>query len=106
MAETLLVVNAGSSSIKFQLFEITEGDGLELEFRGQMEGIGTRPHLVAKDATGTSLIDADFAPGEVGDVPAALGQLDDWVIAQLGGWHRWRSATASSMAAPTTAPRP
>ena len=85
MAETLLVVNAGSSSIKFQLFEITEGDGLELEFRGQMEGIGTRPHLVAKDAAGTSLIDADFAPGEVGDVPAALGQLDDWVIAQLGG---------------------
>ena len=85
MAETLLVVNAGSSSIKFQLFEIADGDRLELEFRGQMEGIGTRPHLVAKDAAGTSLIDADFAPGEVGDVPAALGQLDDWLIAQLGG---------------------
>ena len=52
MAETLLVVNAGSSSIKFQLFEIAAGDRLELEFRGQMEGIGTRPHLVAKDAAG------------------------------------------------------
>ncbi len=50
-----------------------------------MEGIGTRPHLVAKDAAGTSLIDDDFAPGEVADVPAALDQLDDWLIAQLGG---------------------
>jgi acetate kinase len=85
VAETLLVVNAGSSSIKFQLFEVAAGDQLELEFRGQMEGIGTRPHLVAKDAGGAKLIDDSYAPGEVADVPGALDQLDDWLIAQLGG---------------------
>ena len=85
MGETLLVVNAGSSSIKFQLFEIAAGDRLELEFRGQMDGIGTRPHLVAKDAAGSKLIDDNYAPGEVADVPGALDQLDDWLIAQLGG---------------------
>ena len=41
MTETLLVVNAGSSSIKFQLFAILPGDRLDLEFKGQMDGIGT-----------------------------------------------------------------
>jgi acetate kinase len=85
MAETLLVVNAGSSSIKFQLFEVAAGGRLELEFRGQMEGIGTRPRLTAKDAEGAKLIDDSYEPGEVADVPGALDQLDDWLIAQLGG---------------------
>jgi acetate kinase len=85
MADTLLVVNAGSSSIKFQLFEIADGDKLDLEFRGQMEGIGTKPHLVAKDAEGQKLIDGSYQPGEVRDVPGALDELDDWLIAQLGG---------------------
>ena len=47
MQGTLLVVNAGSSSIKFQLFHVTAGAGLELAFKGQLEGIGTRPHLAA-----------------------------------------------------------
>ena len=63
MADTLLVVNAGSSSIKFQLFEVAEDDRLELEFRGQMEGIGTRPHLIAKDAAGTELVDDSLRAG-------------------------------------------
>ncbi len=84
MADTLLVVNAGSSSIKFQLFEIA-GQELELEFRGQMEGIGTRPHLTAKDAEGTKLIDDLYDPALVQDVREALDRLDDWLIAQLKG---------------------
>ena len=43
MTETLLVVNAGSSSIKFQLFRVLPGDRLDLQLKGQMEGIGTHP---------------------------------------------------------------
>ena len=85
MADTLLVVNAGSSSIKFQLFGVQVDDRLELEFRGQMEGIGTRPHLVAKDAAGAKLIDDSYEPSQVADVAGALDQLDDWLIARLGG---------------------
>ena len=50
---TLLVINAGSSSIKFQLFDVTPPDGLRLAFRGQLEGIGSKPHL--SDATGAIL---------------------------------------------------
>ena len=49
---SILVINAGSSSIKFQLFDVTARDGLELAFKGQIEGIGTRPRLRAKDAAG------------------------------------------------------
>ena len=85
MAGTLLVVNAGSSSIKFQLFALGDGDRLELAFRGQLDGIGIRPSLLAKDAAGATLIDQAYEAAKVADVPAALDQLDDWLIARLGG---------------------
>jgi acetate kinase len=85
MTETLLVVNAGSSSIKFQLFAILAGDRLDLEFRGQMDGIGTRPYLVARDAAGGKLIDEGYEPGEVPDVPAAMAKLQAWLVGRLGG---------------------
>ena len=84
MADTLLVVNAGSSSIKFQLFGV-EQDGLQLRFRGQLEGIGTRPRLAAKDAAGATLIDISYEPAAVADAAGALASLDDWLIAKLGG---------------------
>ncbi|MFL5331665.1 MAG: acetate/propionate family kinase [Geminicoccaceae bacterium] len=85
MGETILVVNAGSSSIKFQLFERLAEDRLELEFKGQMEGIGTRPHLLAKDAAGKVLIENSYEPGQVASVRGALDRLADWLVAQLGG---------------------
>ena len=84
MPDTLLVINAGSSSIKFQLFEVAGGD-LELEFRGQLEGIGTRPHLTANDSAGRKLIDDAYDPALVQGVREALDQLDDWLLAQLKG---------------------
>ena len=85
MSGTVLVVNAGSSSIKFQLFERLPGDELELEFKGQMEGIGTRPHLVAKDAQGNVLVDDSFARTQIASVADALDQLEDWLESQLKG---------------------
>jgi acetate kinase len=85
MGATILVVNAGSSSIKFQLFERLAADRLELQLKGQMEGIGTRPRLLAKDAAGHVLTDDGYAPDQVGDVRAALARLSDWLVAQLGG---------------------
>jgi acetate kinase len=85
MTETLLVLNAGSSSIKFQLFEILPGDRLELRLKGQVDGIGTRPRLVAADAEREVLIDQAYEPGAVGNLPQALERLEDWLVAQLGG---------------------
>ena len=65
MSDTILVVNAGSSSIKFQLFSIGAGDQLQRLLKGQIEGIGLRPHLVAKGAKGEN---GNFA----WDIPANI----------------------------------
>ncbi len=51
MADVILVLNAGSSSIKFSLF-LVASDGLEFRFRGQIEGLYTAPRFAAKDAAG------------------------------------------------------
>ena len=61
MTETILVLNAGSSSIKFQLFAVVARDGLERRMQGQVEGIGTRPRLVAKDVKGRNPRRRDMA---------------------------------------------
>ena len=50
MSETILVVNAGSSSIKFQLFSVSAGDRLQRRLKGQIEGIGVHPFPPLKTA--------------------------------------------------------
>ena len=53
--DTILVVNAGSSSVKFQVFAV-DGDGrLHRQMKGQMDGIGSRPRLRATGANGEPL---------------------------------------------------
>jgi acetate kinase len=84
VSDTILVVNAGSSSIKFQLFSIGPGNQLQRRLKGQIEAIGVRPHLVAKGADGASLIDKTWPAAEVGDVPAALGKLVESLRAEIG----------------------
>jgi acetate kinase len=85
MADALLVVNAGSSSIKFSVYAIDDGAGLALASKGQMDGIGTRPRFRARDGKGVSLIDHDFAIGEVADVADAMARVGAWLREQLGG---------------------
>ncbi len=51
MADALVVLNAGSSSIKFSLYAI-DGTTLTLDFRGEIEGLTGQPQFVARDATG------------------------------------------------------
>jgi acetate kinase len=48
--DAILVVNAGSSSLKFQIFEITGARKLKKLVRGQLDGIATKPRLQVKDA--------------------------------------------------------
>jgi acetate kinase len=85
MTETILVINAGSSSIKFQLFEIHARDELKRRFKGQIEGIGTRPHLQAKDLDGRILVDETCPKEAVSNVPAALEKVIVLLRDQLGG---------------------
>ena len=83
--EHVLVINAGSSSIKFELFAVDAGDALRSTLAGQLDGIGTRPHLRAKDADGEVLIDGDLAVSEAPDVVGAMTPLGHWLRETLGG---------------------
>jgi acetate kinase len=77
--DTILVVNAGSSSVKFQVFAADGASGLRRLVKGQMDGIGTRPHLRAEGADAQLLIDQSYAPAQIGDVPAALLCAGAWL---------------------------
>ncbi len=85
MSETILVVNAGSSSIKFQLFAIGRDDQLERRLKGQIEGIGTRPRLIATGTNREILIDETWPAAEVDTVPAALDKLIAFLRRDIGG---------------------
>lgn len=84
MGETLLVLNAGSSSLKLQLFEIGEGDRLERRLRGQIDGIGSRPRLLVRDAGGKALVDRSFAARELADAEQAQDVAGAWLLDHLG----------------------
>jgi acetate kinase len=76
--DAILVVNAGSSSLKFQVFALRDG-GLERRVRGQIDGIGPRPRLRAADGAGASLVDRSFEPADVPDLPAAIAETRTWL---------------------------
>lgn len=82
--DAILVVNAGSSSLKFQVFALAGGD-LERRMRGQIDGIGVRPRLKAADGAGAVLVERDYRPEEVPDLPAAITETRDW-FATLDGF--------------------
>jgi acetate kinase len=77
--DTILVVNAGSSSVKFQVFGADREKAPKRLIKGQMDGIGTRPRLRAEAADKTPLIDQSYAAEEVSDVPAALATAGAWL---------------------------
>jgi acetate kinase len=84
MSETILVVNAGSSSIKFQLFAVAAGDRIERRLKGQIEGVGVKPHLFAKGMKSERLIDETWPASEVKTVPLALDKVVAFLRAQIG----------------------
>ena len=77
--DTILVVNAGSSSVKFQVFGIEGTGALQRLIKGQIDGIGTRPRLAAQANDKSSLIDKTYAADEVPDVPAAIAVVAAWL---------------------------
>jgi acetate kinase len=76
--DAILVVNAGSSSLKFQVFALQDGD-IERRVRGQIDGIGVRPRLRAADGGGAILVDRAYQSAEVPDLPAAINETREWL---------------------------
>ena len=79
-----LVLNAGSSSLKFCVYRRPEAEWWRLEGKGQIEGIGTSPRLKAKDAEGHALDDQKLDAG-ISDGRKAINALAEWLRSQYGG---------------------
>jgi acetate kinase len=77
--DTILVVNAGSSSLKFQIFGLDGAAEPQRLLKGQIEGIGTRPRLVAEAPDKRRLVDQAYPPDTVKDIPAALQTAATWL---------------------------
>jgi acetate kinase len=83
MHDYALVLNAGSSSLKFCVFERPEPlESWRLAARGQIEGIGTSPRLRVKDDNDESLANQDVAAC---DGREALDVLAAWLRSKYGG---------------------
>jgi acetate kinase len=77
--DAILVVNAGSSSVKFQIFELANSGDPQRLIKGQVDGIGTRPRLRAEARDGKPLIDKTYPPGDIADVPTAILAAGEWL---------------------------
>lgn len=89
MNDAIIVLNAGSSSLKFSVYRVA-GAELTLQARGQVEGMGTAPHFVAKDREGRKLADADLGEGGGATRSRAIGHseafthLAEWIRGEFG----------------------
>jgi len=79
----LLVFNAGSSSVKFSVFELARPPALARLAGGEIDGLGARPRFVAYDAAGTRLRDERLAPGCQHE--EALAMILGWVDQHAAG---------------------
>ncbi|MCP5419694.1 MAG: acetate/propionate family kinase [Gammaproteobacteria bacterium] len=86
----ILVINAGSSSIKFSLFDASASDALTNVAKGQVEGIGVHPHFIAKTIAGEVLAEHDWDDAAT-DRAILLRRLLDWINSYLGGGGRLRA---------------
>ena len=86
MNDYTVVVNAGSSSLKFSVYRRAENDSWTLEARGQVEGIGTSPKFSAKDGADKPIGDVALDP-TIRDARAALGFVANWLRDRYHGAH-------------------
>ncbi len=86
MAGSILVLNAGSSSLKFALFdaEIAAGGDVHATARGEVASLDGTPHLLAHDTTGTVIADQHWPAGKPPAFEAVLHSLLAFADDHLG----------------------
>jgi acetate kinase len=82
MADAIVVLNAGSSSIKFSLF-LAGSEDLELDVRGQIEGIYSTPRFVAKGRDGKLRSEKSWGAGKKLGHNGALQHLVEFLKQEL-----------------------
>ncbi|WP_283193377.1 acetate/propionate family kinase [Rhizobium sp. AN80A] len=81
--DTILVINAGSSSLKFEVFAVA--DTLARQIKGKMEGIGTAPRLSIRNVGGDQLAQEDYPCELVADLPSAMRLVGQWLHGRIEG---------------------
>jgi acetate kinase len=79
----VLTLNSGSSSIKFSLFEIGEREALTLASHGEVEGIGSTPHFIARAPAGAVITERSW-PDTDPPFAALLESVIGWAESHLG----------------------
>jgi acetate kinase len=80
----ILVINAGSSSIKFSLYLADGDDKPQLSCKGQVEGINVAPHFIAKSSMGNVLNEQRWPDQPNLSHQALFKYMIEWIEAQLG----------------------
>ncbi len=81
----VLVVNAGSSTLKFSLYRVREGDAPDLTFHGLVDAIGRHPRFTVRAAAGAPVEDRALAGGEAADHRGAFAVVSAFIDRHLGG---------------------
>lgn len=79
MTSVFLVLNSGSSSIKFQVFDAEGGGEPKRIFRGQFDGLGRKPRFQAKNADGETIAGSSFKDDGTFGHEEALSYLAGWL---------------------------
>src|SRR5690349_24381385 len=79
MIPVLIVLNAGSSSVKFQVFGMPDGAEPRLVWKGLYEGLGGAAHFVVRHTGGADLDEMSWASGEGFGHEEALMHLVSWL---------------------------
>jgi acetate kinase len=77
--DAILVVNAGSSSVKFRVFKVENPQTLRQLVSGQVDGIGVRPTLKASGADDRKLVDRSYEAKDIPDVATAMRTAGAWL---------------------------
>jgi len=80
MNKYLLVVNAGSSSIKFAIYQKNSSSiKLVADAAGQIDGIGSQPSFTVKSPSGKALVDRTLSVDEVRNHTGAITIIRGWL---------------------------
>ena len=79
MTPVLIVLNAGSSSLKFQVFDMPDEAEPQLVWRGLYEGLGGDARFTVKDASGSILDESSWGQGEEIGHEDSLMHLIAWL---------------------------
>lgn len=82
MTDAILVLNAGSSTLKFSIYRVA-GSATALVALGKFEGFTRAPRFTAKDRRGQVLADTDLGSAPIG-YSEAFAHLAKWAAQQFG----------------------